>query len=149
MEDLRLRVLLAEDMNEFRESLAYFLRELGGHSVTEAADGEQAWRLFQAEPFDCDVTNFLMDPALPDFVLARGNPLNGDGFARRIRASGSTVPIIVYSGAPEDVREAFAGIDGVVITNWWDEVVKLLTVETPRHLLGPRRPAVKTTDRIQ
>jgi hypothetical protein len=102
------------------------LRCFGGHIVVEAEDGKIAWELFQALRFDFVVTNWLMDPANPD-KLERMNPFNGDTFARRIRASGSTVPIAVRSGSPKEAQEAFAEFD-VVLVDWLgNDIIKLLT----------------------
>lgn len=54
-----LRILLVEDDAEIRRILRRSLKD-EGYEVHEAANGDEALRAFQAEPFDLVVTDILM-----------------------------------------------------------------------------------------
>jgi CheY-like chemotaxis protein len=103
-----LRILLAED-NLVNQKLAVLLLEKHEHAVTVVADGEQAVRAYQSQPFDV----VLMDVQMP--VM--------DGFAavaairRREAASGTRLPIVAMTAhAMKGDRERCfeSGMDGYV-----------------------------------
>jgi CheY-like chemotaxis protein len=96
------RILFAEDADASREIVADLLGGFG-HEVSAAKDGEEAWSLFRTKTFDLVITDWEMPH------------LDGAGLARRIRASGSTVSILVNSGDPKGAALAFAGIDAVSV----------------------------------
>jgi len=79
-------VLIVEDVPALREQYAYDLRRLAGHDTLTAADGEEALSTLESEPVDC----VILDLEMP----------GTDGFEvlRRLRAQGSRVPVIVYTG---------------------------------------------------
>jgi len=64
-----MRILVAEDESVSRMLLDHTLKRLG-HEVAEAADGAQAWDLFQKEYFPLVITDWLM-PALDGPALVR------------------------------------------------------------------------------
>ncbi len=68
-----MNVLIAEDDSVSRRLLQAHL-ERWGHAVTAAADGGEAWRLFQAGSFPLVISDWMM-PAL-----------DGPDLVRRIRA---------------------------------------------------------------
>ncbi|HVW03090.1 MAG TPA: response regulator, partial [Planctomycetaceae bacterium] len=103
-----LHVLLAED-NLVNQRLATRLLEKQGHSVVIAADGEDAYRAFEREPFDL----ILMDVQMP-----RCDGLEATRRIRqRERSTGRHVPIIAMTAhAMKGDRERCleAGMDGYV-----------------------------------
>src|SRR5262245_35370650 len=64
-----MRILIADDENMSRWLLAQVLAGLG-HEVTAAADGEEAWGKFRAEPFPVVITDGHM-PRVGGAELAR------------------------------------------------------------------------------
>lgn len=101
----RLRILLAED-NRVNQVVAVRLLQKAGHSVTVAADGEEALRKLGEGPFDC----VLMDIQMPG--------MDGVEATRRIRAGGNTIPIIALTANAMlgDRAECLAaGMNGYVI----------------------------------
>ncbi len=81
-----LNTLLVDDNAEVRQALREFLQELG-HRVTEAADGEEAWKLWQAPgaAFDAVVSDFSM-PGICGVTLSE-----------RIRHADSKAAIVLIS----------------------------------------------------
>jgi two-component system NtrC family sensor kinase len=77
-----MRVLVAEDAVISRRLLETFLQKWG-HAVTAAADGTEAWRLFEAGDFPIVISDWMM-PGVDGLELVR-----------RIRASGR--PGYVYT----------------------------------------------------
>src|SRR5262249_38101078 len=92
-----MRVLVADDCPDTRESLRLLLR-LWGHESCEAADGEQAVALAR---------HFRPDVALLDLAMPR---LAGHGAAGRLRALLGGVVLVAASGWGRDcdVRRALA-----------------------------------------
>ena len=91
------RVVLAEDDRGVRESLERALR-YEGFDVVTAADGRQA--LTEAGGEDVDL--LLLDVMMPE--------LDGLEVARRLRARGSTLPILMLTARTE-VSDRVAGLD--------------------------------------
>jgi DNA-binding response OmpR family regulator len=119
----RPRVLVAEDHDDTRQLLRLLL-ERRGFDVLEAADGEEAVRLFES--------------ARPDLLLLDGGLPRLDGLAvtRRVRGQGSSsrVPIIFLSGHAESpARDAAfdAGCDDYLVK---PDGLKRLTAVVARHL---------------
>jgi signal transduction histidine kinase len=92
-----LRILVAEDEAYLRETLEEALA-MACAQVVGASTGEVAWQRFQAQPFDC----VLSDQRMPGCT--------GLELLRRIRASGSPVPFILASG--QDLEAFRAELDG-------------------------------------
>jgi len=92
-----MRVLLVEDYPLLRESVAECLVE-EGYVVDSTGDGREG--LWYAENHDYDV--FLLDIMLPE--------LNGLEILKRLRRSGSSVPVIIIS-ARDSVEQRIEGLD--------------------------------------
>ncbi len=104
-----LNTLLVDDNAEVRQALREFLQELG-HQVTEAANGEQAWELWQApQPpgaaFEALVTDFSM-PGICGVVLSE-----------RVRRHDSKAAIVLISSQRNnpDLQQRVARGDVVFI----------------------------------
>lgn len=101
-----MRILVAEDEPLTRKFMAKMLtRE--GHQVTEAADGQEAWEQYEAEPFPLVLTDWMMPRA------------TGIDLCRRIREERLTsythVVIITSLSLAEHTLEAFrAGTDDIL-----------------------------------
>jgi DNA-binding response OmpR family regulator len=85
-----MKVLLAEDDALTRRGLAEVLLA-EGYQVVEAADGAQALRAFESEAPDFVCLDIMM-PALDGYEVCR-----------RIRARGSTVPVVFISAKGEEI----------------------------------------------
>jgi PAS domain S-box-containing protein len=86
-----LRILVAEDEPVVRELVLRLLRR-AGHSVTGAADGEQALKLAKREPaFDLLVTDVVMPG------------MNGRELAERMQQLQPRLPVLFMSGYAHDL----------------------------------------------
>lgn len=99
------RVLVVDDDAGLRQALERALR-LEGYDVTEAADGEQALsRLGAAAP-----SLIVLDVTMPG--------IDGVEVARRVRAAGDDVPILILSardGVDDRVAGLAAGADDYLV----------------------------------
>jgi CheY-like chemotaxis protein len=84
------KILVVDDEPRLAKSLARLL-ESHGHETTIASDGLEAWTLFEGEP---DVWDML----ITDIRMPK---LDGVGLARRVRARGSSIPVVFISGHGE------------------------------------------------
>ncbi|HET7902673.1 MAG TPA: ATP-binding protein, partial [Candidatus Nanopelagicales bacterium] len=91
------RVLLVEDESALRVGTARLL-ERHGYAVTTAVDGEEAWSMLTASQ-DYDVV-------LTDIVMPR---LKGSQLARRLRDTGSEIPVVFMSGYDSGDTSAIPG----------------------------------------
>jgi CheY-like chemotaxis protein len=80
-------ILFVEDDKGQREAATKFL-ENHGHTVYPAEDGTTAKDVFDAKHMQIDIV--ITDLGLPD--------ITGAELTRRIRATNSPLPIIIYSG---------------------------------------------------
>lgn len=92
-----MRILLVEDDTQLRTAIERGLRE-AAYAVTAAADGAEALRLAQSAEYDA----IILDILLPS--------LDGRDVCRRIRATGSRVPILMLT-ALDAVEHRIAGLD--------------------------------------
>ncbi|MGA9277063.1 response regulator transcription factor [Ilumatobacter sp.] len=90
------RVLVVDDEPTVREVVAGYLRR-DGHQVAEAADGNRALELLEAEPPDLVV----LDMMLPG--------VNGLDILRRVRAT-SQIPVIMLTARAEE-SDRVAGLE--------------------------------------
>ena len=86
------QLLFADDDHLVRHAWSALLERRGWH-VTRARDGEEAWTRFSNSDKHFDVV--LTDLNMPK--------LNGVGLARRIRATGSSPPILLISGHVNEI----------------------------------------------
>ncbi len=118
----RLKVLLVDDSPIARATEMALVRALG-HSVVEAQDGEEAWKLVseQNEAFDLILTDVQM-PRLDGFALTR----------RLKQSAQSMVPVVILSSlaSPEDKRRgADAGADAYLVKGELGVEALALTIE--------------------
>jgi DNA-binding response OmpR family regulator len=92
-----MRVLIVEDERQMADVLARGLEE-ENHTVTVARDGREGFEL--AAAYDFDVV--LLDVMLPR--------MDGHEVARRLRASGCRVPIVMLT-ARDATRDIVSGLD--------------------------------------
>ena len=95
-----MKVLLADDSGTMRKIIRRLLEEVGVPSITEAADGAEAIASFKAGKFDLVLTDWNMPNK------------SGLEVVREIRATGSTVPIIMITTEAEKDRIADAILAG-------------------------------------
>lgn len=96
------RLVLVDDDNEFRESLAIHLID-EGFAVTAVADGQTALQYLG--------TNDSADIVLLDWRMPG---MNGLAVLHAIRERGITTPIIFFTGVHDDACEEVALSDGAV-----------------------------------
>ena len=92
------RILLVDDDNELRGSLAEQLELHDEFTTDQATSGAQALEIAQSEHYDL----VLLDIGLPD--------LDGWEVCRMLRKSGLSVPIIMLTGADTD-SDTILGLD--------------------------------------
>jgi two-component system alkaline phosphatase synthesis response regulator PhoP len=86
---MKKHILIVEDEQHLAEALAHNL-QFEGYSTTTANDGEQGLRLAQSIHFDLIILDIMMPK------------LDGLEVCRRIRASGSRVPILFLTAKSSD-----------------------------------------------
>jgi len=93
---MKARILVVDDEDAIRTSLAKFLRDRKGHHVDAAADGREGWARLAAAEYDLVLTDLVMPG------------MNGLELIGRARAERPEVPIVVLSGRAifRDVVEA-------------------------------------------
>ena len=84
------KILVVDDEPRLAKSLARML-ESRGHESEIAGDGLEAWAIFEREPGCWDM--LITDIRMPN--------LDGVLLARRIRDSGSVIPVVLISGHGE------------------------------------------------
>ncbi len=96
MADPTNKALVVDDEPLIAKALARLARR-GGLEPTIAHDGLEAWKLYEDAPESWGI--LITDIRMPG--------LDGVSLARRVRASGSTVPVVLISGhsKPPDVEE--------------------------------------------
>jgi two-component system response regulator MprA len=126
------RLLIAEDDRGVRESLARAL-EFEGYLVSTAPDGTEALRAITEEQPDA----VILDVMMPGF--------DGLEVARRVRAKGDKVPILMLTARHEvgdRVQGLDAGADDYVVKPFaYQEVAARLRALARRAEPGPRRAA--------
>ena len=121
-----MRVILAEDSAPARRLLEAALAELG-HSVVVAADGDAAWRAFEAEPAKLVILDWQMPV------------VDGLEVCRRVRAtpSGREAFILMVTGRDADADPASAlaaGVDDYVMKPVSPGQLRAHVVIAERHL---------------
>ena len=93
-----MRVLVVDDSAAYRRVLEAEVTRLG-HDCTVAVDGRQAWELFDREPTDVVISNWLMPG------------IDGDELCRMIRESGQPYPYFVLFTARDGKRNVMRGME--------------------------------------
>ena len=101
------KILLVEDDETGRYALSKYLTR-AGHEVTEAEDGEIAFKLFRGESFDIVITDIVMpnvegielvnllleiQPDIPIIGISGGGRLEGAGYLKLIKALGASATL--------------------------------------------------------
>jgi CheY-like chemotaxis protein len=119
-------ILIADDYEENRRLLLYYLRDL--YNAVQAATGEEAVRLYQER-----------QPALVLMDLSFGEGMNGIDAATAIKAAGGTAPIVAltaYNQEEERQRCKEAGFADFLAK----PVPKQKLRDTIARLLGTAKP---------
>lgn len=95
------RILLADDQPDVRE-LTKLLLGLDGHTVTEAANGQEALDLFTPGRFDLVITDYVMPV------------MKGDELARNIKRLAPAEPILMITGSGGELGVAQMSVDAVL-----------------------------------
>ena len=94
-----MKILIVEDELIFRRMVKKYLLE-AGHDIVEAEDGQSAWELFQHEPFQLVIT---------DWVMPR---LSGPELVHKIRTSGEkNYTYIIMLTAMDDKDNVVVGLE--------------------------------------
>lgn len=113
-----MRVLIADDSSTMRKIIIRSLLAVGEHVATEAADGEEAIKLFKPGEFDMVLTDWNMPGK------------SGLEVIQAIRGQDKQVPILMVTTEAEKARVVQAIEAGVS-----DYLVKPFTADTLREKL--------------
>lgn len=122
-------ILIADDYEENRRLLLYYLRDL--YNAVQAATGEEAVRIYEER-----------QPALVLMDLSFGEGMNGIDAAKAIKAAGGTAPIVAltaYNQQEERQRCKAAGFADFLAK----PVPKQKLRDTIARLLGTAEPEEK------
>jgi two-component system response regulator PhoP len=100
-----MRVLIVEDEKRLALNIGRSLRESAGYAIDYAANGSDGIYMAQSNPYDL----VILDLMLPE--------LDGQTILRRLRASGSTFPVLVLTARDDKetvIRVLNAGADDYV-----------------------------------
>lgn len=103
---MSIRALVVDDSGPMRAIVIRNLRTVGIEEIVQAADGAEALKLFRTSVFDVVITDFNMPQ------------MNGLELVKKLRASGSEVPILMLTTEAErsTVLAAIqAGVTGYLI----------------------------------
>jgi len=110
---MRKKVLIVDDYEPVREVTKEILERNKALQVSEVSNGKDALHLLQNKSFDL----LIVDIAMPE--------MNGIELIDKLRASGSSVPIIVLSGVlNHNIREFLSSIESIYI------IEKTFTIDT-------------------
>ncbi len=87
-----MKVLVADDSGVMRKIIIRSLNAVGISDVVEASDGAEGWEQLQANPVDLVLTDWNM----PN--------VSGLEFLRKIRESGSDLPVIMVTTEAEKAK---------------------------------------------
>ncbi|WP_304158630.1 response regulator transcription factor [Fusobacterium ulcerans] len=119
------KILIVEDEKEIRNILKVYLLT-AGYEVTEAADGEEAMKIFYEKPFDLVVLDIMLPKK------------DGWSICREIKEY-SSVPVIIITARDNENDEVFGFEIGA------DDYMK--KPFDPRELVLRIKKFLKTTDR--
>lgn len=87
-----MKVLVADDSGVMRKIIIRSLNAVGVSDIVEASDGAEGWEQLQANPVDLVLTDWNM----PN--------VSGLEFLRKIRESGSDLPVIMVTTEAEKAK---------------------------------------------
>jgi len=94
-----MKILIVEDELIFRRMVKKYLLE-AGHDIVEAEDGQSAWELFQHEPFQLVITDWMMPR------------LSGPELVQKIRTGGEkNYTYIIMLTAMDDKDNVVVGLE--------------------------------------
>lgn len=128
------RILIVEDEADIQELLDAYLRD-AGYDTALAGDGIEAAALFQRERFDL----VLLDVMLPK--------LDGFTVLRRLRAEGSTTPVLMLT-ARSELTDRVNGLDSgadYYLTKPFEPKELLACIRA----LTRRQPELRQTDALE
>ena len=108
----RKNILIVDDDPAARESIRLLLG-IDRHTVTEAANGEEALQLFQTSRFDLVITDYLMPGML------------GDELAQSIRSLAPGQPILMVTAYVEKLIAAGQAAESMLCKPWSVEELRL------------------------
>ncbi len=137
---MSLRILIVDDDAVTRDLLKLYLGKWG-YACTLADDGTHAWELFQEQPFDIVITDWLMPG------------LQGPDLCAKIRAFGNRgytyIILCTVKGNNQNIVEGIeAGADDYVAKPFDHSVLKV-RVEAGARLLRLERSLAATNARLQ
>lgn len=109
------KVLVVDDSGTMRKIIGRALNSVGFSDIVEAADGAEGFAVFQQHAFDLVLTDWNMPNK------------SGIDLTRDIRASGSSVPIVMVTTEGEKTRvlEAIkAGISDYLVKPFSNETLQ-------------------------
>jgi DNA-binding response OmpR family regulator len=146
MADRAPRILLVDDEQPIQTLLSFPLQR-DGYEVVQASDGREALARFSEQQFDLVVL---------DLMLPR---IDGLEVCKRLRAGGSTVPIIMLTAKSEEIDKVLGlelGADDYVVKpfGFRELVARIRAVirrarAAPRSVEGPQRLGPLELDRRQ
>ena len=106
--DMNMPILIVDDYKSMLRIIRGLLTELGFKNVTEASDGEAAYKKLQSDKFDLVISDWNMEP------------VNGYELLKKVRADGrlNAIPFIMVTAEakPENVVAAKkAGVSNYIV----------------------------------
>jgi CheY-like chemotaxis protein len=98
---LRMRILLADDQPEVRETIKMLL-DLDQHTVMEASNGLEALELFNHDHFDLVITDYAMPV------------MRGDELAATIKQTAPSQRVLMITGSAEKFGGIEASVDAML-----------------------------------
>ncbi|MCL2879525.1 MAG: sigma-54 dependent transcriptional regulator [Treponema sp.] len=132
---MKYKLLIADDEKNIREGLAESFT-MDGYDVAEAADGMEAWKLFQKGDIDLVITDLRMPL------------LSGEDLLKRIQAEMPGMPVIIVTGHGSVAGAVEAMRDGA-----WDFITKPVNLdhltELIKHALANRELLLKHKQMVE
>ena len=106
--DMNMPILIVDDYKSMLRIIRGLLTELGFKNITEASDGQAAYKKLQSDKFDLVISDWNMEP------------MNGYELLKKVRADGglSAIPFIMVTAEakPENVVAAKkAGVSNYIV----------------------------------
>ena len=106
--DMNMQILIVDDYKSMLRIIRGLLAELGFKNITEASDGQEAFKKLQSDKFDLVISDWNMEP------------MNGYELLKKVRAHGllKSLPFIMVTAEakPENVVAAKkAGVSNYIV----------------------------------